>query len=130
MQRSDIYRHEQRPGNREDSSSACGEISSGPRVTCLRESGFLIPIRFGRAGAEHEVTNVDDRWPGADHLYVKLGTQSGDTYILRHDLLEDVWEITLFREAAPGRSPCGWAPVDAGESFGFSVGVGDPSGGS
>jgi hypothetical protein len=47
-----------------------------------------------------EVTSIDDSWPGADHLYVKVGTRSGDTYILRYDMLEDVWEITLFREAA------------------------------
>lgn len=98
MLRYDIYTHAQRPSNREDSSSACGEISPGLSVTWRREAGLVIPIRFGHAGAEHEVARVDDRWPGTDHLYVKVGTQTGHTYILRHDLLEDEWEITPFRE--------------------------------
>jgi hypothetical protein len=100
MRQYDIYENDQRPCNREDASFACGETPSGLKVTCLREVGFLVPIRFGWVGAEHEVTRIDDRWPGTDHLYVKVGTRSGDTYILRHDMLKDVWEITLFKEAA------------------------------
>lgn len=94
--------------NREDSSTACGEISSGLRVTCLGGAGHLDPIRFGRDGGEHEVVAIHDRWPGFDHEYVKVGTASGDTYILRYDLAEDVWEITLFRDAVSrgSRSDC------------------------
>jgi hypothetical protein len=107
----DIYENHQWPCNREDSSFACGEISSRLCVTCLREAGLLIPTRFGCAGAEHEVASVDDRWPGMDHEYVKVGTPSGDTYILRHDIPEHVWQITLFREAAWREDrPTGRAP--------------------
>ncbi len=107
----ELYENNQRPCNREDASFACGEISSDLKVTCLREAGFLVPTRFGGDGAEHEVASIDDRWPGADHLYVKVGTPSGDTYILRHDIPENTWQITLFREAAwrVGR-PTGRAP--------------------
>lgn len=100
MPRYDIYTHVQRPCNREDASSACGEISAGLSVSWHIEAGLVVPIRFGRTGAEHEVAIIYDRWPGADHLYVKVGTQSGDTYILRHDGPEDEWEITRFKEAA------------------------------
>jgi hypothetical protein len=100
MPRYDIYRHVQRPCNQDDSSFACGEISAGLSVSWRIEAGLVVPIRFGRTGAEHEVAIIDDRWPGADHLYVKVGTQSGDTYILRHDGPTNEWEITLFKEAA------------------------------
>lgn len=81
-------------------------------VTWRREAGLVIPICFGQAGAEHEVTRIDDRWPGTDHLYVKVGTQAGDTYILKHDMLADEWKITLFRESASskGGSADGEAP--------------------
>lgn len=120
MQRSDIYRYEQRPCNREDSSSACGEISSGPRVTCLRESGFLIPIRFGRVG-DHPVQGSG---PRSISVWLASTFQSkGRVSAVRSP--STMRPIT----ARPGTPAC-WEPVDAGESFGFAVGVGDPSGGS
>ena len=96
-----IVSDDRRLCSREDSFLACGEISSNLQVTCLRAGGFLVPVRFGRSGVMHEVTRVVDRWPGADHQYVKVETRSGDAYILRYDGRTGSWEVTLFREAAP-----------------------------
>ena len=118
------YVHGKPARNQEDSSSACGEISSGLSVTCIRETGDLVPIRFGRDGGEHEVAAIQDRWPGFDHEYVKVRTVSGDTYILRYDEAEYVWEISVFREAAgtdrrsTGRAPASRdSPPAAGEDL-------------
>ncbi len=114
MPRYDIYTHAQRPCNREDSSSACGENYPGLSVTWRSEAGLVIPIRFGRAGVEHEVRRVDDRWSGADHLYVKVETQTGDIYILRHDMNEDAWEITLFEGIGFVQGRRAMTPMTAG----------------
>lgn len=96
-----------RPRNRDDSHLACGEISSGFGVAYFREGDVLVPARFGRAGAEHRVAGVDDWWPGTDHQYVKVRTENDDTYILRYDVPEGVWEITLFRAASPPPAEAG-----------------------
>lgn len=93
------YGHGKPVRNREDSFPACGEISSGLSVRFIREAGYLVPISFGRDAGDHEVAAIHDRWPGFDHEYIKVRTASGDTYILRYDKAENVWEITLFRGA-------------------------------
>lgn len=90
----------------------CGEIYSGLSVTCTEGNGLLVPERFGHPGAELEVAEIDDRWPGVDHEYVKLRTANGDEYILRYDRAADAWEITLFEEGsvAMNQRPAGRAP--------------------
>jgi hypothetical protein len=38
-----------------------------------------------------------------DHRYFKLECPAGDTYIVRHDVTDDAWELTMFRSASgPG----------------------------
>ena len=44
-----------------------------------------------------DVAVVVDRWLGPDHRYFKLECDAGDTYIVRHDLGRDTWELTMFR---------------------------------
>ncbi len=61
----------------------------------------LVPVRFGLSGVEHEVAEVLDRWPGEDHLYVKVRTTDGDSYILRYDAARNAWEVSVFREGEP-----------------------------
>ena len=62
-------------------------------------------VRHFRLGARTvEVIETLDRWPGADHLYVKLCGADGATYILRQDM-RDGWRLVLFRDrraAEPG----------------------------
>jgi hypothetical protein len=43
-----------------------------------------------------EVTDVLDRWLGPDHRYFKVRGHDGDVYILRHDTIGHLWELTMF----------------------------------
>lgn len=53
-------------------------------------SGFFL-------GDKHlDVVQIVDRWPSADHIYFKVQTNDGGTYILRHDEKPDEWEMTFF----------------------------------
>lgn len=62
-------------------------------------SGEALPRRFRLGARTIEVAEILDRWPGTDHLYVKLRGSDGATYILRQDLSRDRWQLTLFRDA-------------------------------
>jgi hypothetical protein len=42
------------------------------------------------------VTEVLDRWLAPDHRYFKLQGDDGDVYIVRHNTIADVWELTMF----------------------------------
>lgn len=67
-------------------------------VECRREGPQSIPTRFGRSGSENKVAEVLDRWPGEDHLYMKVQTTEADIYILRLDTNQQEWEISVFKE--------------------------------
>ncbi len=43
------------------------------------------------------VLRVVDRWLAPDHRYFKLEGDDGDTYIVRHDVGRDEWELTMFQ---------------------------------
>ena len=43
-----------------------------------------------------EVVEMLDRWLAPDHRYFKVRGNDGGTYILRHDVTRDRWELTLF----------------------------------
>jgi hypothetical protein len=45
---------------------------------------------------------VIDQWLAPDHRYFKVADTGDDTYIVRHDVTADTWELTMFRS---GRSP-------------------------
>lgn len=50
-----------------------------------------------------EVAAVLDQWLAPDHRYFKLRGDDGDTYIVRHDVTSESWELTMFeRGPAPG----------------------------
>lgn len=42
------------------------------------------------------VEEVIDRWLDPQHRYFKLRGDDGGVYLIRHDVAEDVWELTLF----------------------------------
>ena len=42
------------------------------------------------------VAEVVDRWLAPDHRYFKICDTKGDLYILRHDVAEEGWELTMF----------------------------------
>ena len=44
-----------------------------------------------------EVTEVLDRWFGADHRYFKVKGSDQATYIIRHDVPRQLWEMTMYQ---------------------------------
>jgi len=65
------------------------------------------------------VVEVLDSWLAPDHRYFKFRGDDGNLYILRHDVLTDRWDLTLFQSPdwkEPGLPPTGdgqvkWGPV-------------------
>lgn len=43
-----------------------------------------------------EVVAVLDQWLAPDHRYFKLRGPEGETYIVRHDVRSQRWELTMF----------------------------------
>jgi hypothetical protein len=60
-------------------------------------SGEAPPRRFRLGARPVEVDDVLDRWPGADHLYVKLRGADGATHVPRRDADGD-WRMVLLRD--------------------------------
>jgi hypothetical protein len=71
--------------------------------------GDETPQRFFLGERAVDVLEVLDRWAAPDHRYFKCRGSDGDIYILRHDVVEDRWELTMF---ARGSSK----PADAGSA--------------
>jgi hypothetical protein len=61
----------------------------------------VLPRRFRLGARVVEVADVLDRWPGADHLYVKLRGADRATYILRRGP-DGGWRLVLFRDPRAG----------------------------
>lgn len=67
--------------------------------------GEETPRRFLLGERRIEVTEIIDRWLGPDHRYFKIVGEDGATYILRHDVPSDRWELTMFNRL--GETPSG-----------------------
>lgn len=57
--------------------------------------GEQTPRRIVVGERSIEVEEVIDAWLGPDHRYFKVTTGDG-TWILRHDLIEGRWEVSVF----------------------------------
>ncbi len=79
-------------------------MSKGPleiRVECYAGyRGEETPRRFFLRDRCIEVTQVIDRWLDPDHRYFKVRGDDDSRYILRHDAVSGVWELTLFEKNA------------------------------
>jgi hypothetical protein len=64
--------------------------------------GEETPRRFRLKSRNIEVMEVIDRWLAPTNRYFKVLGDDGGTYILRHDMDTNSWEMTLF-EARPNR---------------------------
>jgi hypothetical protein len=72
------------------------------RVDCYAgHRGEETPRRFWLAGSEIAIQEVLDRWLAPDHRYFKVRDRLGDTYVLRHEVATERWELTLFRRGQP-----------------------------
>ena len=55
--------------------------------------------RFHFDGRLVEIVDNIDQWHGADYRYVKVKDSDGDIYILRHNEIGDVWELTMYQRS-------------------------------
>ncbi len=83
------------------------ESDIGIRVECY--AGYRdeeTPRRFFLGSRAVEVVAVVDRWLAPDHRYFKVKGSDGATYILRHDMAQRRWELTMFeRHGGSGDKP-------------------------
>ena len=69
------------------------------RVECYAGyRGEETPRRFSFDDQTIDVLEVLDRWLSPKHRYFKCRGSDHATYILRHDVEADLWELTLFKE--------------------------------
>ncbi|HEY8606664.1 MAG TPA: hypothetical protein VIM12_06085 [Noviherbaspirillum sp.] len=64
--------------------------------------GDLQPCGFKLGEAQLTVLQIVDRWIGQDQNYFKLQASDNALYILRHNLVPDTWELTLFQSTPAG----------------------------
>jgi hypothetical protein len=58
--------------------------------------GEQTPRAFTIGERRIDVSEVVDAWLAPDHRYFKVKDAEGQTYVLRHDVPADEWELTLF----------------------------------
>jgi hypothetical protein len=67
------------------------------RVECYAGyRGEETPRRFYLGAQAVDVLEVLDRWLSPEHRYFKCRGSDDATYILRHDVSTDRWEMTLY----------------------------------
>ena len=73
------------------------EDATTVRVECYAGSrGEETPRRFFLGERAIEVVDIIDRWLDPQHRYFKLRGDDGGVYILRYDVRQYRWELTLF----------------------------------
>ena len=55
------------------------------------------PVSFSRAGRIFLIVEIADRWYDPDYTCVKVLADDGKTYLLRHDMNADAWELARTR---------------------------------
>jgi len=73
------------------------------------------PRAFWLGNQRIAVIEIVDRWLAPEYGYFKVAGDDGASYILRHDLPSDEWELTLF--AVPGEAA---TTLDGAVRTGFS----------
>lgn len=59
------------------------------------------PVSFSLEGRTLQIIEIVDRWYEPDHNSFKVVAEDGGTYLLRHDLNANDWELVESRNAAP-----------------------------
>ncbi|MFC1524072.1 hypothetical protein ACFL6N_04700 [Thermodesulfobacteriota bacterium] len=74
-----------------------GESLIEIRVVCYAGyRGEETPRYFFLKDRRVEVGEILDRWLAPDHRYFKVIGDDGATYIIRHDIISETWELILF----------------------------------
>jgi hypothetical protein len=63
----------------------------------VNQQGDVEPRAFLLGTQRLEVLQIIDRWLAIDYGYFKIEASDGSIYILRHDDLSDLWELTLYQ---------------------------------
>jgi len=67
------------------------------RVECYAGyRGEETPRRFFLHDRQIEVVEIIDRWLAPDHRYFKLRGNDGALYIIRKDVVQDNWQLTMY----------------------------------
>jgi len=66
------------------------------RVFCDAAKREMAPQRFFIGARKIEVIDVIDRWLAPDYGYFKVYGDDDGIYILKHDVMADDWELTLY----------------------------------
>ena len=77
----------------------CGATDELCGLALGRSDAHGTPRRFFFGRREVTAIHVIDRWLASDHRYFKLRGDDDATYILRHDLPTNHWELTLYDSA-------------------------------
>jgi hypothetical protein len=51
------------------------------------------PVSFSREGRIFRIMEIVDRWYDPDYNCFKVLADDGSTYLLRHDMNDDTWEL-------------------------------------
>ena len=51
------------------------------------------PVSFSRGGRTLRITEIVDRWYDPDYNMFRVLADDGGTYLLRHDMNADTWEL-------------------------------------
>ncbi len=60
--------------------------------------GEETPRRFRLGDHYQAVAAILDRWLAPDHRYFKLKTDDGSIWIIRHDTVQETWELISFQQ--------------------------------
>jgi hypothetical protein len=65
----------------------------------------VLPRSFCFGKRQIVIDEIVDRWLAPEHRYFKVRGDDGSIYILRYDVVNDSWELTMFNRTgfAPTR---------------------------
>ena len=75
------------------------------RITVQTFAGYKgdeRPVSFSRDGQTFRIMEIIDRWYDPDHNSFKVLADDGKTYLLRHDMNADDWELVEARVSDAG----------------------------
>lgn len=73
------------------------KVNNNIRVECYAGyRGEETPRRFFIGSRQIEVVEVIDRWLAPEYRYFKVRGDDSGIYILRHEVEQDHWDLTLY----------------------------------
>jgi hypothetical protein len=79
-------------------------------VISTAKSDLISGSPVALSGRTYQVTEVLDRWYGADFECFRVRADDNNLYVLRHHLDEDTWSLDAFRRDHSSLSQAAYAP--------------------